>query len=475
MTTEFLTEEIIRIFPYAPTAGQKMMISELARFVLSREPSQLFIFKGYAGTGKTTIISSLVRVLKDIRKKPVLLAPTGRAAKVLMAYSGEKAFTIHKKIYRLHEAKGEEPTLVMQINKHQETLFIVDEASMIQAMTTAPSKHDFGISNLLDDLIQYVYSGMHCRLILLGDTAQLPPVHSPQSLALEEEFLRKRYQLDITSREITEVVRQELESGILHNATTLREHLQTSGNGFPRFSTSGFNDFVRLQGHDAYEYVQQAFDTGRPGRAVVICRSNKRANQYNKNIRQAILFRENEIDAGDRLMVTRNNYFWLPADSDAGFIANGDIIEIRKIRSIENKYGFRFANIYASLIDYEEEPDLECKVMLDTLESESPALDIPTMRGLIEAISKDGDIEQNHKNSLYRLNNNPYFQALQIKFAYALTCHKAQGGQWEEVFVDMGMNAIDQPNTEYIRWLYTAVTRATQRLYLLNFSDKFFE
>ncbi len=466
---------ISKQFPYQPTNDQAGLINKISAFIRNDDPDSAFMLKGYAGTGKTTIISSLVQVLPALGADAVLLAPTGRAAKVLAGYSGQKAYTIHKKIYRLQSGNDGSIKIVLRQNKHKNTFFVVDEASMIAWGSEPAQGNLFGGANLLDDLMQFVYNRKNCRLILIGDTAQLPPVHIHESPALNSIFLEKRYNIHISEHELKEVVRQAENSGILFNATHLRDMLRTKQTGFPRFRLDGFNDFVRAQGQEAAEQVDDAYISHGREEALMICRSNKRANMYNRHIRQRVLFMEEEINAGDLLMVVKNNYFWLPEDSDAGFIANGDIIELKRILRTESLYGFRFADVSARMLDYPDQDDLEVKVLLDTLDADGPSLTQKDANKLFEAIAADYAHIPNKRNRIAQIKNSPHLNALQVKYAYAMTCHKAQGGQWKNVFVEMGYIPDKKPDTEYLRWLYTAITRSTGNVFLLNFSDDFFE
>ncbi len=475
MKTDNIIRAISRQFPYLPTGDQDMLIRNLALFLSDEDPNSLFILKGYAGTGKTTIISGLVRMLPAVGIDAVLLAPTGRAAKVLSGYSGQPAFTIHKKIYRLQTSGDGSLHIVLQKNKHSNTVFIVDEASMIPWHTATDQASLFGGASLLDDLLSYVYNNKNCRLIFIGDTAQLPPVLSAESPALSKAFLEQRFGLTIREFELREVVRQSHDSGILFNATLIRQMLGSGPPRFPSMRIDGFPDVIRVQGQEAADEVESAYlDHGRE-EALVICRSNKRANMYNKHIRQRVLYMEDEINAGDLLMVVKNNYFWLPDDADAGFIANGDIIELKRIRRTESLYGFRFADVTLRMTDYPSMPDLDTKLLLDTLDADGPAMPKQDAMRLFEAVSADYQDIPNKRTRMAAIRNNPYLNALQVKYAYAMTCHKAQGGQWGYVFVEMGYLRDKVPDKEYIRWLYTAITRATKKVFLLNFSDGFFE
>lgn len=442
----------------------------LEKFLSSVNEDECFILKGYAGTGKTTLISALVKVLPKMKLKSVLLAPTGRAAKVISNYSGRKAFTIHKKIYRKKVAASPEMNFVLGDNIMENTLFIVDEASMISDQV-----HDYSRQSLLQDLISYVYNGKNCKLMLVGDTAQLPPVGSAISPALNGQFVSDQFRLKVFTYELTDVVRQEKESGILFNATQLRELVRKGEEVFPKFKIRGYKDIFRMTGERLVEGLNYAYDKYGMENTIVICRSNKNANAYNQNIRNRILYREEELSGGDHIMVVRNNYFWLkPEDNSGDFIANGDIARIRKVRRIEEQYGFRFAELVIELLDYPEEEPLSCKVMLDTLYSETPSLSNADNKRFYEAVLQDYMHIENKKFRMEELKKDPYYNALQIKFAFAVTCHKAQGGQWPAVFIDQGYLTDEMLNTEFLRWLYTGVTRSNRELFLVNFSDQFF-
>ncbi len=462
-------------FPYEPTEGQDKLLGELAVFLtLSwKQQNALFILRGYAGTGKTTVVKALVDTLPRIGKKTALLAPTGRAAKVLTTYTKKEANTIHRKIYFARTNKDGLIDLKLQVNYHKHTLFIVDEASMIQHTMSAEGAVS-STRNLLDDLFQFVYSGENCRMLFIGDAAQLPPVGLDHSPALDHDFLKNAYHLNIDTFELTEVVRQAKESGILVNATLVRNQLQQKKIEFPMFSLEGFRDVTRLSGQDLEEALNHAWSGSQKENNVVICRSNKRANIYNREIRRRILFMEEEISTGDFLMVVKNNYFWLPLESTAGFIANGDIVELKRIRNIEEIYGFRFADVTIRFLDYPEEKDLDVKIILDTLMSESAALTQSDNNRLFQAVLADYEDTPSRRERMEKVKASPYFNALQVKFAYALTCHKTQGGQWDTVFIDQGYLHDKMLNLEFGRWLYTAVTRATKKLFLINFEERFF-
>ncbi len=462
-------------FPYEPTEGQEKLLGELAVFLTIswRQQNALFILRGYAGTGKTTVVKALVDVLPQIGKKTALLAPTGRAAKVLTNYTRKEANTIHRKIYFARTNKEGLIDLKLQVNYHKHTLFIVDEASMIQHTMSAEGAL-FSTRNLLDDIFRFVYSGENCRMLFIGDAAQLPPVGLDHSPALDHEFLKNAYHLDIDTFELTEVVRQAKESGILVNATQLRQQIQHHKFEFPVFSIDGYKDITRLNGQDLEDALNHAYSGSQKENNVIICRSNKRANIYNREIRRRILFLEEEISTGDFLMVVKNNYYWLPVESTAGFVANGDIVELMRIRNIEEIYGFRFADVTIRFLDYPDEKDLDVKIILDTLMAESAALTQTDNNRLFQSVMADYQDIPSRRERMEKVKASPYFNALQVKFAYALTCHKTQGGQWDTVFIDQGYINDKMINPEFGRWLYTAVTRATKKLFLINFEDRFF-
>jgi exodeoxyribonuclease V len=475
MNAASIASLLARAFPYEPTEGQKTAIGKIARFLSGPwdDMNSIFILKGYAGTGKTTLISSIVSILPQLQKRSALLAPTGRAAKVLAGYSKKQANTIHRKIYFARTTKEGVIALKLQQNLHKQTLFIVDEASMIQSSSLTDGNL-FSVRNLLDDFFRYVFSGENCRIMFIGDPAQLPPVGAETSPALETGFLKQAYHLTIDSYELTEVVRQTSESGILVNATSVRKQITREGWALPLFTVNPFTDVCRLNGSELEEALNSAYSGSSRENNAVICRSNKRANIYNKEIRRRILFLDEEINAGDNMMVVKNNYFWLPENSSAGFVANGDIIELTRIRKIEEMYGFRFADVTVRFLDYPEEKELDVKILLDTITSESAALPQSDNNRLFQEVLKDYEDLPSRRSRVEKVKVNPYFNALQVKFSYALTCHKTQGGQWDTVFVDQGYINEKMMNLEFLRWLYTAITRATKKLFLVNFENKFF-
>jgi exodeoxyribonuclease-5 len=469
---EFLNK-LWQTFPFEPTHGQAELAGKLQGFLAATEPMEAFILKGYAGTGKTSFISSMVRVLRENRQRTVLLAPTGRAAKVFSSYAGQQAFTIHKRIYFQRAARDGSISLVLQKNLFRNAIFFVDEASMIGA-GQAERDLAFTSRNLLDDLIEYVYSGEGCKMILIGDTAQLPPVGMDGSPALDLEFLRSRYDLKLRHHELTEVMRQSLESGILSNATRLRDHIAENRKPEPLFKIGGFRDILRITGAELEETLQSAYSSGQPGETIVICRSNKRANLYNREIRNRVMYHDSEISAGDFLMVVRNNYFWLDPESGPGFIANGDIAEIMSLRHHEDLYGFRFADATIRLADYPAEQPFDVKLLLDVLMSDGPSLPDADQRRLFQSVIDDFQDIPQRSERLSKVRSSPYYNALQVKFAYALTCHKTQGGQWENVIIDQGYLPDERIDAEYLRWLYTALTRSQKQVFLAGFSEAHF-
>ncbi|WP_299126116.1 ATP-binding domain-containing protein [uncultured Winogradskyella sp.] len=459
-------------FPFTPTSKQDMVLMQLSQFIFDTNKNSIYLLKGYAGTGKTSIIGTIVSNLWQAKKSAILLAPTGRAAKVISNYSKKEAFTIHKKIYFPKKDKGGGVKFVMQPNKHRNTIFIVDEASMIP--DTPSDSKSFESSSLLDDLMQYVYSGHQCKLLLIGDKAQLPPVKSDLSPALDENKLSLNYNKDVIGIELDEVVRQEQDSGILSNATELRAVLESNFYDSFKFDLDGFTDSVRLiDGYEIMDAINDAYSENGYEETAIIVRSNKRANAYNQQIRQRILFNETELSAGDYLMVVKNNYFWIKPTTEAGFIANGDIIEVLEIFSIKELYGFRFAEVKVKMVDYPNMRPFETVLLLDTIDVESASLSYDESNRLYQEVSKDYEDEASNYKRFLGVKNNKFFNALQVKFSYAITCHKSQGGQWNTIFVEQPYlpNGMDR---DYIRWLYTAITRAKEKLYLIGFKDEMF-
>ena len=466
-----MNEELIRkAFPHTPTLQQMELFGLLHRFLISTDEDACFILKGYAGTGKTTVLAALVKLLKNYNFQSFLLAPTGRAAKVMSNYSGRKALTIHKKIYRKKSAVMPDMNFSASDNLHEDTLFIVDEASMISGESGGRN------NSLLHDLIEYVYNGRNCKLLLIGDTAQLPPVGSEQSIALEPKILNDLFRLRIFSFELTEVMRQEKNSGILENVTAMRNLIRQEEAEYPQVVTKGFKDIYRMTGERLEEGLNYAYQKYGMENTLLICRSNKNANTYNRQVRARILYREEELTGGDFVMVVRNNYFWMKDQEGAStdFIANGDIGQIKRVRNIREMYGFQFADVQIEFTDYADGLTLDCTVMLNTLYTETPSLSQADSQRFFEEVMKDYEHIDNRQKKMEELKANPYFNALQIKFAYAVTCHKAQGGQWDAVFVDQGYLTDEMLNTDFLRWFYTACTRASKELFLINFSQNFY-
>jgi exodeoxyribonuclease V len=468
MLENFITSRIQDQLPFEANEQQILLLESLGAYLMSTDKNKLFLLKGYAGTGKTSVVSALVRALNELKQKTVLMAPTGRAAKVIAGYSGYPAFTIHKKIYRQKSMSEFRFQLADNLSTH--TLFIVDEASMI---SNSGSETTFGSGRLLDDLIQFVYGSDGCSLLLLGDTAQLPPVMQPQSPALEKEQLLG-YGLIVTEFTLTHVVRQALESGILHNATFLRQQLtdeQTTK--FPVFELDGFDDIRKLNGMELIEEIQKSYDGVGVEDTIVVTRSNKRANIYNNGIRARVMMKEDELSNGDLLMVTRNNYYWNKPYKEIDFIANGDILKIVRVRKYHEIYGFRFVDLTLRSLDFDWE--IDARIWLDALQSESPAQMNEMTNTLFEAVGEDYPEITNKRERFKKILENEYYNALQVKFAYAVTCHKAQGGQWKKVFIDPGQVTEDKINSDFYRWLYTALTRATETVFLVNFPETSFE
>lgn len=482
MIIDKITEKIVNLYPFTPTDEQMELMEKLSFFVANPVSRQLFLLKGYAGTGKTTIVSALVKALRQMKYKTVLMAPTGRAAKVFSKYSGYTAYTIHKKIYR-QKSITDNTTFQLNRNSYEDTLFIVDESSMIS--NKGLSGNMFGTGRLLDDLITYVYSSKGCSLLLLGDSAQLPPVGEYESPALLKKELES-YGLEVSLFTLKTVMRQTYSSGILYNATVLRNLLPESDDvninavsGF-KFKLTGFSDVVRIGGNDLIESLSQCYNRDGIDETIVLCRSNKRANVYNNGIRNAILDREDELNRGEHLMVVKNNYYWtehlLPEDRDSyleypSFIANGDVAVVQRIRRSTELYGFRYVNVTLTFPDYDD-IEMDVTLLLDTLHSESPSLTAQENEKLFNSVIEDYEHIRSKKEKMKQLRENPYFNAMQVKYAYAITCHKAQGGQWKNVFIDQGYIPEGGRDADYGRWLYTALTRATETVYLVNWPQE---
>ena len=497
MINSFVASKIRDNFGFAPTEEQSAAIDLMGEFLSSREGMELFLLRGYAGTGKTSLVGALVKTLVQLSQPVVLMAPTGRAAKVFSSYAGQPAYTIHKRIYRQRSITDTE-TFSLNVNLSKHTLFIVDEASMIS--NEGLSSSTFGTGRLLDDLIQFVYSGEGCRLMLLGDTAQLPPVGEEESPALMPSLLES-YGLRVYEKTLTQVMRQLSESGILYNATAIRcqlmkmmvesgKFVQASPPVDDNFQFSIFNfqfpDVSHVTGADLIDSLESSYSRWGADDCMIICRSNKRANIYNLGIRNRILYREEELCSGDRIMIVKNNYYWVEQELRAemaqmkeqglsgipalplSFIANGDIAVVRRVRRTREMYGFRFADVLLRFPDYDDY-ELEATVLLDTLQSESPSLTREESERLFPSVMADYAHLTPKKERYEQLRLDPHFNALQIKYAYAVTCHKAQGGQWGCIYLDQGYLPPDLSPIDHHRWLYTAFTRATEQVYLVNF------
>ena len=463
-----LSHSIIAGLPAAPTNSQAKAIDLIEQLVEGKGMNNAtLLLKGYAGTGKTTLLSALVRSIPKNKFQTVLLAPTGRAAKVMSSYSGQAAYTIHRHIYRKETGASGGIHFASKRNVFANTIFIVDEASMLS------DDSEYGRNGLLADLIAYVFEQKNNRLILCGDTAQLPPVGKTISPALDKQYLESHYPLDLLAVELTDVVRQAQSSGILYNATQLRNDIRNNATKI-KFIT-GFKDFYKMTSDRLEDGLRYAYDTFGREVTIVVCRSNKSATGYNRYIRQAIFFTENELDAGDLLMSVRNNYSILPPNISSGFIANGDFLEIRKVLRYQDQYGLRFADIDAVFRDFPEFGNFELKIMLDTLYSASPNLEQDKMQALYAEVEKEYADIATKKDRMEAMRKDPFLNALQVKFAYALTCHKAQGGQWETVFIEQGYLTEDKIDVEFLRWLYTAITRGKTQVFLVNFHPRFFE
>lgn len=460
---------LIDNFKYTPTQSQENLFVVATEFLANKDFRETLIIKGYAGTGKTEAISTIINTMQILRYRSILITPTGRAAKVLSARSGKNVSTIHKKIYRQKSAKDSFGEFVLDKNLHKNTIFIVDEASMIG---NSGENKLFGTGNLLGDLLKYVYSSESCKLILVGDTAQLPPVGlsiSP-ALGMDTYFAED---LRVKETYLRDVVRQKTESGILSNATELRNKVDSSGPYLPKISTDNFEDVIKISGEDLIEEISSSYDKYGIEDSIIICRSNKRANKFNEGIRNSILWREEQISVGDLVMVVKNSYSWVEDFEELDFIANGDILKILKIKGYQELYGYRFADVTVSLLDYEN-LEIDTKIIIDTLNIETASLNYEDQKKLYYAIAEDYPDIKNKRNLMLKIRENPYYNALQVKFAYAITCHKAQGGQWKNVFIDHGYLTEEMINKDFLRWLYTAFTRATKKVYLVNFKKEFF-
>lgn len=471
MVNRYFIEKISENFAFDFTADQRSAVAKIVDFLYSRSNNQVFLLKGYAGTGKSSLIGSLVKTMSQFNQKAVLLAPTGRAAKVFSAYAGQPAFTVHKKIYRMDKFTEGPGIFSLAENKHKHTLFLVDEASMISNDNGEFSI--FGSGRLLDDLMEYVYSGEGNRLLLIGDTAQLPPVQQEFSPALDEKTIESFFFETVTCT-LTEIVRQSEKSGVLVNATMLRNALQEGNTAdFPKFNIHTFNDVKRITGTELIDEISSAYHRDGIEETIVISRSNKRVNAYNMGIRNTVLYREEELSPGDLLMITKNNYHWVSDMENIDFLANGEFVEVVRVRREETIYGFRFCNVLLRHKDYGVE--FEAKINLDSLHTEVPGLTREQNDQLFAAVMEDyADISR--KSDRYKkVKESPYFNAILVKYGYAVTCHKAQGGEWKNVFLDLGYVNKAHMGDNFYRWLYTSITRSSQMLYLVNLANDFIE
>ena len=463
MLSDFIISQIKSNLPFKPTEEQDMLINSLGSFIVSRAKNRVFLLRGYAGTGKTSVMAAVVKTLNELKQKTLLLAPTGRAAKVLAAYAGFPAYTIHKCIYRQKSLAEQEFDL--SYNTQQDVFFIVDEASMIA--NTKTSDTPFGTGRLLDDLIRFVFAGHNCSLILIGDDAQLPPIGQTISPALDKAYL-EGFGLNVTSFQLTTVVRQALHSGILYNATWLRRQIADGNvNHIPHFEYDNFTDFQKLSGEEMLEELERSYREVGVEDTMVINRTNRRVNLYNKGIRGRVLWKEDELTGGDRLMITKNNYFWTKQYEGIDFLANGDIMEVVRLRNLHEMYGLHFADASLRAVDYDWE--IDARLLLDTLFTDTPEQNYQLQQQLFLKIAEDYPEIRSRQELVKKIYESQYFNALNVKHAYAVTCHKAQGGQWKRVFIDQGKITDEQLGIDYYRWLYTAITRATEKCYLINF------
>ena len=466
MLEDFIIGRIKAELPFEPNEEKEGLLTALGAFLVSRDETKAFILRGYAGTGKTSVVSALVRALEGLKQQCVLLAPTGRAAKVLSRYSGFTAYTIHKKIYRQNQL-GQE-AFSLSDNRHVRTLFIVDEASMLSGQR---DNGLFGSGCLLDDLVKYVYNGQGCSLLLLGDDAQLPPVGSVNSPALNPDFMAQ-YGLHVTCFALTQVARQALDSGILGEATRIRNELAGNTLSAVTLNPNG-KDIISVPGDEVIDTLEHSWREVGAEDTLIIARSNKMTNLYNQGVRARVLWKEDDLSNGDRLMVTKNNYFWAQEYKDLEFIANGDMFEIERLTNTHEMYGFHFAKADLKSVDYDWE--IEALVWLDSLTTDSPEANFTLQKELFARIAEDYPEIRSKKELVKKIYESPYYNALQVRFAYCVTCHKSQGGQWRHIYIDTSGIGEDEARMadrgerrEYIRWLYTAITRATEKIYLLR-------
>ncbi len=468
-----ITEHIGREFPFEPTLEQAELMQKLSHFIQTDNKDEVFILRGYAGTGKTTMLGALTRALTKMKRKTILMAPTGRAAKVMQQKTRKNAFTIHKIIYAPQVDKKGTTHFKLKANKGKGTIYIVDEASMIHDQSLESS--GFSGNHVLEDLVSYLLKGENCKLILVGDPAQLPPVGLDSSPALDATYVRQTYFLDVQEFELNEVQRQAQNSGILYNATSLRRAIDEKDFGEPSFEEERFDDFIPYFDGSELEYaIQQSYELQGVDQTVVLCRSNKRANMYNQRIRTHFFGRDTVLSKKDQLMIVKNNYFWLKPESEAGFLANGDLVTVEKVDNMHEAFGFQFADVKLQLVDYPDMDPIEVKVLLDTLATDGPGMTYENYKLLFERIIAEYDV-RSFRKKVEKVKQDPYYNALQVKFAYALTGHKAQGGQWKEVFVEQAAYTPEYMDLSYYKWLYTAFTRASEKLHLIGFKASFFD
>ncbi|MDO4780394.1 MAG: AAA family ATPase [Bacteroides sp.] len=464
-----IEEQIKFFFPYEPTLEQEKVIKALSEFVSNYNNSEAFIMQGYAGTGKTSIVSSLVKALKHTGAKTVLLAPTGRAAKVFSSYSNSKAHTIHKHIYWQKTGADLSANYTLKENLHTNTLFIIDESSMISSQYGA---NGFGSGVLLDDLMQYIYNDKGCKALFVGDTAQLAPIGEDYTAALSSDVIGS-YGVDVIQMEMKKVLRQSEQSGILWNATQIRIKINDEDYiNLPKIKISGFADIKVIGSADIIDEIGNSYSKVGKEDTIIICRSNKRANIFNKGVRAQVLWCEGELENGDMIMIAKNNYMWTEEIAEIDFIANGESAIVRRVRKTRELYDFRFADVTLSFPNLED-IEIDVTILLDTLNNDSPALPQHEQERLYNNVMEDYEDIKNKAERIKQLKTNQYYNALQVKYAYAITCHKSQGGQWKHVFIDQAYMSKEYITPDFPKWLYTAFTRATDTLYLMNYPEEF--
>ena len=471
MIQESFYNTFLEHFGRTPTPSQSILFSDLEKFMYTHHSRELFLIKGYAGTGKTSVLSAFVQSLQTFNIQTILLAPTGRAAKVFSLKAKKEAFTIHKHIYQRKSKVDLAAGMGLRKNLFKHTVFFIDEASTIGDYTLTKGG-EVNQRNLLEDIIEYVFSGENCRLVMMGDEGQLPPVGSDFSPALNKDYLVNHFpSISVTECRLTEVLRQAEDSEVLRNATLLRN---TDWVDYPKFDIQSRGDLIRLSGLELQDQLESSYSSVGGEETILITRSNKQANAYNQQIRGRILWYEEALCSGDILMIVKNNYFWLGEDTKIGFIANGEMVRIVRVQKTGHMYGFEFAHLIVRFVDYEELGDVEVIIHTESLTVDAPSLSRERMKELFFSVERDYAHIREKKKRYEAILSDPYFNALQVKYAYAVTCHKSQGGQWSDVYIDQGFINEETLNADYYRWLYTALTRATNRVFLVNFSDEFF-